>query len=215
MTPFDRPIPQLPYQVHYKILSFLPLSSLLVAMKVGRFYERACQDHILRRFLSLPSLQFASAKRDLDETSGVYGMEGLGRRTAHEYILQDNYPCEFRIVSSLLITNWTIPHASFEEMISAGHWLHTFAITVGERSRWIIVFNLDILKRRSKEKSGKAVAVPSILELYYRDSENDVCKGEWHNRRERAKLVYVPETDDWYFTWPLSALVAFGVLNEK
>jgi hypothetical protein len=206
----------LPLEIQYKILSFLPLSSLLVAMKVNSLYERVCQEHILRRFLSLPGLQFASAKRTLDDTSGVYGLESSKRYNAHEYLLQDPYPCSFRIVSSLLLTDWTISHSEFQEINAAGHRLHTFAITVGERSRWIMVFNRDTLRRKTREKPGKAISVASLLEVYYHDSEDgQVLKGEWTNRRERAKLVYVPETDDWYFTWPLAALVTFGVLNGK
>ena len=208
-------VQRLPLEIQYKILSFLPLSSLLVAMKVSSTYEKACQEQILRRFLSLPNLQFTSARRVLDDTSGIYGLESSKRYNAHEYLLQDPYPCSFRIVSSLLITDWTIPHSDLEEINAAGHRLHTFAITVGERSRWVMVFNLDNLKRKTREKAGKAISVPSLLEVYYHNAEDgQVYKGEWTNRKERAKLVYVPETDDWYFTWPLVALVAFGVLNE-
>jgi hypothetical protein len=209
-------IPDLPLGIQYKILSFLPLSSLLAAMKVNSFYEKACQEHILQRFSALPALQFASAKRELDDTSGVYGLESSKRYSAHEYLLQDHYPCSFRIVSSLLITNWTIPNSEFLEINAAGHRLHAFAITVGERSRWIMVFNLDKLKRKLKEKVGKAISLSSLLEVYYHDGPDGVAnKGEWSNRKERAKLVYVPETDDWYFTWPLVALGVWGVLNEN
>jgi len=205
----------LPLEIQYKILSYLPLPSLLVAMKVNPSYQRVCQDHILRRFLALPSLQFTSAKRILEETSGVYGLESSKRFNPHEYLLQDLYPCSFRVVSSLLLANWTIPHAELQELNAAGHRLHTFAITVGERSRWIMVFNLDQLRRKAKEKVGKAISVPSLLEVYYHDGVNGtVHKGEWTNRKDRAKLVYVPETEEWYFTWPLEALVSWGVLNK-
>jgi hypothetical protein len=79
-----------------------------------------------------------------------------------------------------------------------------------------MVFNLDQLMRKAKEKVGKAISVPSLLEVYYHDGVNGTAhKGEWTNRKERAKLVYVPETEEWYFTWPLQALVTWGVLNEK
>lgn len=208
-------IPQLPYKIHYKILSYLPFRSLLVAMKVNQSYERACHQHILNRFLSIPSLHFASARRRLDETAGVYGFESPGRGDAHQYLLEDDHPCEFRLISTFFITTWSIPESYFMEEISAGRWLKGFAILVGDRSRWIIVFNLDELKRRRKAKQGKAISIPSSIELYYQDRPNNPIKGERSNRDERSKLVYVPETDNWYFTWPLSALVAFGVMDDE
>jgi hypothetical protein len=207
-------VPQLPYKIHYKILSYLPFRSLLVATKVCPFYERACHEHILNRFLGLPSLHFTSAIRPLDETGGVYGLEALGNADAHQYILDEDYPCDFRLISTFFITTWPMPESSIMEEISAGHWLKTFAIAVGDRSRWIIMFNLDDLKRRRKANPNKAVSVPSSLEVYYHDRPNHPVKGEWTKRGERSKLVYVPETENWYFTWQLSALVAFGVMDD-
>ena len=183
-------------------------------MKVNQSYERACHQHILNRFLSLPSLHFASAIRSLDETAGVYGFESLGRGDAHQYILEEDYPCDFRLISTFFISSWSIPESYFMEEIFAGRWLKAFAIVVGDRSRWIIVFNLDDLKRRRKAKEGKAISLPSSLELYYHDRRKNSIKGEWSSHNERSKLVYVPETDNWYFTWPLSALVAFGVMDD-
>lgn len=207
-------VPQLPYKIHYKILSYLPFRSLLVAMKVNQTYERACHQLILHRFLSLPSLHFASAIRRLDETAGVYGFESLGRGDAHQYILEEDYPCDFRLISTFFITTWPIPESYFMEEISAGRWLKAFAIVVGDRSRWIIVFDLNILKRRRKAKQGKAISFPSSLELYYHGRPNNSIKGERSSRDERSKLVYVPESDSWYVTWPLSALVALGVMDD-
>lgn len=184
-------------------------------MKVNPSYERACHEHILNRFLALPDLHFACAKRILEETAGVYGFESLGKPEAHHYILTEDYPCNFRLLSTFFITTWSMPDTMIVEEISAGHRLKTFAITVGKRSRWVIVFNLDDLQRRRKANPSKAVSVPSSLEVYYHERVNHPLKGEWNSRGERSKLVYVPETENWYFTWQLSALVAFGVMDDE
>jgi len=207
------PLPQLPYKIHRKILSYLPFQSLLAAIKVNPAYERTCHEIILKRFLSLPELHFASAKRILDETAGVYGFEG-GKPEAHQYILEEDYPCDFRIMSTFFITTWPIPDAVLMEEVAAGHRLKTFAITVGNRSRWIITFNLDELQRRRKANPRKAISVTSLWEVYYHEHQNRPIKGDWNKRSERSKLVYVPQTDDWFFTWQLSALVAFGVMED-
>jgi hypothetical protein len=117
-------------------------------------------------------------------------------------------------MSTILLTTWTIPDQVFQDMISAGHFLKAFALTVGEKSRWIFVFNLDVMKRRQRGLGiVKAVSVASVLELYYAEVDGCVRKGEWSHRKERAKWVFVPEMDNWYFTWPLSALAAFGVMD--
>ena len=184
-----------------------------MAIKVNQTYEHACHEIILKRFLALPELHFACAKRILDETAGVYGFEG-GKPDAHQYILTEDYPCEFRIMSTFFITTWTIPDSMFMEEVAAGHRLKTFAITVGHRSRWVITFNLDELQRRRKANPRKAVSVSSLWEVYYHEHQNQPVKGDWNKRSERSKLVYVPQTDDWFFTWQLSALVAFGVMDE-
>jgi hypothetical protein len=206
-------IPRLPYKIHYRILTYLPLKSLISAMKVNQSYERACRDIILKRFLALPALHFASARRTFDETGGVYGFEGLGRCDPHQYILEEDYPLEFRVMNTFFITKWAIPDSAFEEMIACGQYLKAFAITVGDRSRWVTVFNLDVLKRRKKMNGSKALGVPSILERWYLDRPGHPQKGDYSNQKDRSKLVYVPETDNWYFTWPLSALLAFGVMD--
>lgn len=209
-------LPQIPYEILYRIVSYLPFRSLLVVTEVNKSFERACHEEILKRFLSLPDLHFAGAKRAYEETGGVYGLEGLGRADAHQYILVEDYPCDFRILSTFFITTWPIPDSYFKEEVSVGHWLKSFAITVGRRSKWVIVFNLDDLKRRRKASPDRAVSVPSSFEVYYHDSPNRPNrKGEWNSRGERSKLIYVPETENWYFTWQLSALVAFGVLDDE
>jgi hypothetical protein len=214
-VPSTRPIPQLPYKLHCKILSYLPFESLLVALKVNQTYERTCHEIILKRFLALPDLHFACAKRILDETAGVYGFEGMGKPDAHQYILTEDYPCEFRLMSTFFITTWPMPDTVLMEEVAAGHRLKTFAITVGNRSRWVIVFNLDELQRRRKQNPRNAISVPSLLEVYYHEHQNQPIKGEWSKRSERSKLVYVPQTDDWFFTWQLSALLIFGVMGDE
>ena len=214
-TSIPRTLPQLPYEIHYKILSYLSLRDLLQAKKVNQSFERACNEHILKRFFSLPDLHFACAKRAYDDTGGVYGLEGVGKPDAHQYVLIEDYPCDFRVLSTFLITTWPMPDALIMEDVAAGHRLKTFAITVGRRSKWVVVFNLDDLRRRRKANPDKAISVPSIIEVYYHDSQNATIKGEWTARGERSKLVYVPETENWYFTWQLSALVTFGVMDDE
>ena len=205
---------RLPYHLQRKILSYIPLESLLVAMKVSCSFDKACRELILERFLALPDLCFASAKRNLDDTAGVYGFEGLGRGDAHQYLLDEEYPCEFRLINDFFITRWTIPDSAFADMIASGAWLKAFAFTTGERSRWVAIFKLDEIHRRRKSKRAKAVSVPAAQELYCLDRPGlRPLRGEWANRREHSKLVFVPETDEWYFTWPLAALAGWGVLE--
>ena len=185
-----------------------------MAMKVNETYGPTCHEIILKRFLALPDLHFACAKRILDETAGVYGLEGMGKPDAHQYILTEDYPCEFRLMATFFITTWPIPDSAIMEEVAAGHRLKTFAITVGSRSRWVITFNLDELQRRRKQNPTKAISVPSLFEVYYHEHQNQPVKGEWNKRSERSKLIYVPQTDDWFFTWQLSALIAFGVMDD-
>jgi hypothetical protein len=184
-------------------------------MKVNQSYEKACREHILQRFLALPELHFTGAKRILDETAGVYGLESRGKPDAHQYVLTEEYPCDFRFMSNFFITTWSISDSEIMEEVAAGHRLKAFAIIVGTRSRWVIVFNLDELQRQRKAKPRKAISVPSLLEVYYHEHHNQPVKGEWNKRGERSKLVYVPQTDDWLFTWHLSALVAFDVMDGE
>ena len=210
-----RSLPQLPYKIHYMILSYLPFQSLLAAMKVNRTYERTCHELILKRFLALPDLHFTCAKRVLDDTAGVYGLEGMVKPDAHQYILTEDCPCDFRLMSTFFITTWPMPDSLMMEEIAASHRLKTFAITVGHRSRWVITFNLDDLQRRRKANPHKAISVPSLFEVYYHERRNQPIKGEWNKKSERSKLVYVPQTDDWFLTWQLSALVAWDVMDDE
>jgi hypothetical protein len=214
-APPQRTQPQLPRDLQVRILSYLPFDSLLVAMKVSHSFDQACRDLILSRFLALPDLCFASAKRILDDTSGVYGFEGLGRGDAHQYLLEEEYPCEFRLMNDFFITRWTIQDYAFANMIAAGSRLKAFAFTAGERSRWVAVFKLDEIYRRRKSKQAKAVSVAAVQELYYLDKPGRPVRGEWTNRKQRSKLVFVPETDEWYFTWPLAALSDWGIMANE
>jgi len=186
-------------------------------MKVNQSYEHACHELILKRFLALPNLHFACARRELDETGGIYGFEGIGRPDAHQYILTEDYPCDFRLIANFFVTTWSMPNELIMEEIAAGNRLKTFAIAVGKRSRWVIVFNLENLRRRRKARPNKAVSVPSTLEVYYHDRRDGrpSLRGIWDRRSEKSKLVYVPETENWYFTWQLSALTTFGVMDDE
>jgi hypothetical protein len=179
-------------------------------MKVNKYYEQACQSQILKTFLSLPSLALTAAHRPLDDTAGIYGFEAPCTE-AHQYVLTEEYPLQLRCMSSFLITNWSLPDTELRGEIAAGHRLKAFAIIVGVRSRWVVVFNLDEVLRRRKREPGRAVSVESLMEVWFCEGRG---RGEWGGKRERSKLVYVPETDDWFFTWPLAALAAFGVLEE-
>jgi len=206
---------RLPYHLQRKILSYMPLESLLSAMEVSGSFDKACRELILERFLALPELCFASAKRNLDDTAGVYGFEGLGRGDAHQYLLDEEYPCVFRLMNDFFITKWTIPDSAFADMIASGAWVKAFAFTTGERSRWVAIFKLDEIHRRRKSMRAKAVSVPAVQELYCLDRPGQrPVRGEWTNRRQRSKLVFVPETDEWYFTWPLAALAGWGILGN-
>jgi hypothetical protein len=185
-------------------------------MKVNPSYQRMCHELILNRFLALPDLQFAAVKRELDETGGVYGLESLGGQDPRDYLLTEEFPCEFRVMSTFLITTWPFPDEVLMEEIAQGHMMKSFALTVGTRSKWVFVFNLDQLKKKRKDNPDKAISVPAILEIYYhfRPSPHHPIKGDWTKRGERSKLVYVPETENWYFTYQLSALAAFGVMDD-
>jgi F-box domain len=207
--------PRLPEHLQAKILSYLPCETLLAAMKVNESFRKAASEIILSRFLALPDLCFASAKRILDDTAGVYGFEGLGRGDAHQYLLDEEYPCEFRIMNDIFITRWTIPDSAFADMMSSGAWVKAFAFTAGERSRWVAIFKLDEIHRRRKSKRAKATSVSAAQELYYLDRSGHPIRGEWTNRKQRSKLVFVPETDEWYFTWPLAALAGWGIMSEE